>query len=251
MTMACPRCQVAFQDGQICPHCGGYLVPYQPQMQPPAPQQAYEYAPEPSYEAAEAPVVAASTSKGKTVAIAALSVLVAALTASCVFLLLQPTPEPEVVEKVVETEAEHPTATEQSVVDNAWEYTVRVGKVMKSLGSTDQPLADVMEKMGSGRWSEAFAQSAAEGMSQLGELVAMSDEGYKEAIDAPMQSLDSRYPALALAWNGLVKADIKYSTSSDTPTVSQEELGRYASLQEDFRQAAADAGFDTSGWATE
>lgn len=250
MTMICPKCQIVFQDGQICPNCRGYLMPYQPQPQPVVPQP--QYAPAPVYEAPETSTShIAPSSKGKTVAIAVLAVLLAALTAFCVFLLLQPAPEPETVEKVIETETEQPTATEQSVADNAWEYTVRVGEVMKSLGSTDQPLADVMEKMGSGRWSEAFAQSAAAGMSQLGELVAMSDEGYKEAIDAPMQSLGSRYPALALAWNGLVKADIKYSTSSDTPTVSQEELDRYASLQEDFRQAAADAGFDTSGWLTE
>lgn len=64
MTMLCPRCQVAYQDGQVCPSCGGYLVPYQPQMQPPAPQPAYDYAPEPSHEAAEAPVAPVSSSKG-------------------------------------------------------------------------------------------------------------------------------------------------------------------------------------------
>lgn len=237
MTMVCPRCQVAYQDGQVCPMCGTYLVPYQPQ--PPVQQQAYEYAPESAYEAAGAPVAPAPPSKGKTVAIAVLSVLVALLTASCAFLLLRPAPDPEVVEKVIDAPVAkaHPTATEQAAADSGWMLCARLYGTSSTIANdmlgtaTEPPDYDDIEQ----------------------EVIVLGDRRTKEQVNDLVESLADEYPTVVEAWQQLYA---KYSIAGDFSSVPESERIAYIEnavaeekvALEGYKQACADAGFSTTSW---
>lgn len=237
MTMACPRCQVTFQDGQICPHCGGYLVPYQPQS--PVQLQAYEYAPEPVYEVAEAPVAPAPPSKGRTLAIAVLLVLVALLTVLCAVLLLRPAPEPEVVEKVIEAPAAkaHPTATEQAAADSGWMLCARLYGTSSTIANdmlgtaTEPPDYDDIEQ----------------------EVIVLGDRRTKEQVNDLVESLADEYPTVVEAWQQLYA---KYSIAGDFSSVPESERNAYIEntvaeekvALEGYKQACADAGFSTTSW---
>lgn len=240
MTMVCPRCQVAYQGGQVCPSCGTYLVPYQPLPQPPIQQPMYEYSPEPACEAAEAPVASASPSKGRTtVAIAVLSVLVALLTALCSVLLLRPAPEPEVVEKVVETPVtkSHPTATEQAAADSGWMLCARLYGASSTIANdmlgtaTEPPDYDDIEQ----------------------EAIILGDLKTKEQVNDLVESLAEEYPTVVEAWQQLYA---KYNIAGDFNSVPESERNAYIEntvaeekvALEGYKQACADAGFSTTSW---
>lgn len=237
MTMVCPRCQAAYQGGQICPSCGGYLVPYQPQ--PPVQQPAYDYAPEPPYEVAEAPVAGASSSRGKTVAIVALSVLVAALAALCVFLLMRPAPEPMTVEKFVESPVAetHPTATEQATVETGWMLCARLYTASSTiandmLGTSTEPLD-----------YEAIEETT----------IVLGDRKIREQVNGLIESLSDKYPDVVSAWERLYA---KYNLAGDLQSVPESERNTYIenavieekNALEAYKQACVDAGFDTNSW---
>ena len=239
MTMVCPRCQAAYQGGQVCPSCGTYLVPYQPLPQPPVQQPMYEYSPELAYETAEAPVAAASPSKGKTVAIAVLSVLVALLTALCVVLLLRPAPEPEVVENVVEapvTKA-HPTSTEQAAADSGWMLCAR--------------LYDASSTIANDMLGTAIEPPDYDDIEQ--EAIVLGDRRTKEQVNNLVESLADEYPTVVEAWQQLYA---KYSIAGDLSSVPESERNAYIEnavaeekvALEGYKQACADAGFSTTSW---
>lgn len=238
MTMICPKCQIAFQDGQICPNCRGYLMPYQPQPQSVVPRP--QYAPASVYEAPETSTShVAPSSKGKTVAIVVLSVLVAALTAMCVFLLLQPAPEPEVVEKVVETTVakEHPTATEQAAADSGWMLCARLHNASSTvannmLGTTTEPLDyDDIEQ----------------------EAAILNDRRTRGQINDLVESLADEYPTVVEAWQQLYA---RYNIAGDFSSIPEAERNAYVEnavaeekvALEGYKQACADAGFNTTSW---
>lgn len=229
MTMVCPRCQVAYQGGQVCPSCGTYLVPYQPLPQPPIQQPMYEYSPEPACEAAEAPVASASPSKGRTtVAIAVLSVLVALLTALCGVLLLRPAPEPEVVEKVVEVPLESSSAnpSEQAAVDSGWEYLHGLFDVFVDMHQLEE---------GTAEWEALYEN-----------LMTAIEPNEVQAFSSPIVAMSDEYPELVFAWEKALAARMTVDQLNNQAGV--EGLSAYIHGLSSYMVAANKCGFDTSDW---
>lgn len=228
MTMVCPRCQAAYQGGQVCPSCGTYLVPYQPLPQPPVQQPMYEYSPELAYETAEAPVAAASPSKGKTVAIAVLSVLVALLTALCVVLLLRPAPEPEVVEKIVEVPAEPSSEnrSEQAAVDDGWEYLHGLFDLFVDMRQLEE---------GTTEWEALYEK-----------FMAAIEPNEVQAFSSSIAAMSDEYPELVSAWEEALASRMTVDQLNNRARV--EGLSAYIHGLSSYMVAANNCGFDTSDW---
>lgn len=232
---ACAYCRLYFQDGTVCPRCGQYLVPCQPQQQAPLSVQA------PAPRARKWPVVVLSI---------LCFLLAAALTAMVVAKAMEPAP----------VEEQHPTELEQAAADSAWYWYSELYGAMESVATASSRGTD--EGVSLDQWGSALQDS----MTALSKLMVLGDEAYVRSVDASVHALSGQYPRFVAAWEDMRDANAVTSSSTSSSASSSgsaamawgegsadamdpADLEPFKKAGEKLKQAASSEGIDTSRWS--
>lgn len=260
---SCAHCNLYFNDGQVCPQCGGQLTDYYPQQQQQNAayyqQQAGAYQnPQQSTAAAQQPI---QVIKKRTGLVIFLLILVLALAAALGFMIFQSSQQES-----------GPDPLDQAVLDSAWSWYTEVYDLTaqasiyyttttnaRAAAETGAPLEDIQdgfalnppEVLGT---LDSFTK-VVDGMMPttdkedvyLGALAALSGPESAEAISGPMLIINDEYPDVAIAWFDL--QDQCVSNYNDL-LQRRANMTKMQSAANKFKSAVENAGFDTSQWVT-